>query len=94
MDQGVHARSHAERMRWIAMDGEEFIEIADRLDSAHVAFAREHEPVLKRIGKAVTPFNKAWSGSNIGYHACIHFEVFSLPPTDARFSQEKGSEPS
>ncbi|TFZ54924.1 hypothetical protein E4V01_24300 [Methylorubrum sp. Q1] len=74
------------------MDGAEFIEIADRLDRARAAFTSEHEPLLKGIGQAAAPFARAWSGSNIGYHASIYYEDFARPPAGAHFSQQWGFE--
>lgn len=44
------------------------------------------DPVFQKIKQV----SKAWSGSLLGYHACVYYENFNVPPKGAKFSQEWG----
>jgi predicted nucleotide-binding protein len=47
---------------------------------------------LKHLENASKEVGKAWSGSNLGYHARVYYRNFAPPPAGARFSQEWGFE--
>lgn len=72
--------------------------IADDLlqiaDSAFAALDRIRDPNLQAslasLGKACEDAKKAWSGSNIGYHANVYFAGLQPKPPDAEFSPEWG----
>lgn len=73
------------------MDGQELIDIADRLDQLAAALeASEVTAGLKRIGAACEEIGRAWSGSNLGYHSTVYYAGFARPPTGAHFSMEAG----
>lgn len=48
-----------------------------------------HKP-LDKLRAAAEQFNKAWSGSWLGYQARVYYLDFTLPPPGARFSQDWG----
>lgn len=55
-------------------------------EAEEIAFAEPLnalEAVANRVGKS-------WSGSWLGYHACVYYQNLELPPPGARFSQEWG----
>jgi hypothetical protein len=45
---------------------------------------------LAAIEKVCEDAKRAWSGSNIGYHATVYFEDLRLKPPEAQFSTEWG----
>src|SRR3984957_17959277 len=45
---------------------------------------------LGAIEKACEDAKRAWSGSNIGYHATVYFEGLQPKPPEAQFSAEWG----
>ena len=69
----------------------ELLEIADRLEKwAQEAEASDIKELLKRLEEAATTIGKAWSGSWLGYHACVYYRNLHPPPPGAHFSQEWG----
>lgn len=75
------------------MDGQELIEISDRLERLADAFeSDEITNDLKRIGAACEEIGRAWSGSNLGYHSTVYYAEFVRPPAGAHFSIEAGLE--
>jgi hypothetical protein len=48
------------------------------------------EVVLTRLSSTIAQFERAWSGSSLGYHASVYYANFQTPPTDAYFSREWG----
>jgi hypothetical protein len=72
------------------VDGEELLGIADALKEKHETFEREHAPTLRRLGEAATAIGRAWSGSNLGYHALVYYDGLRPPPPGAHFSLEWG----
>ncbi len=51
---------------------------------------RDDYKQLERLRDAANEVAKAWSGSNIGYHATVHYEGLEPPPPGAHFSAEWG----
>lgn len=45
---------------------------------------------LARLEDAASTVGKAWSGSWLGYHACVYYKDLHTPPPGAHFSQEWG----
>ncbi|MER8953421.1 nucleotide-binding protein [Mesorhizobium sp. M0833] len=73
------------------MDGQELIDISDRLDRLAAALeANEITASLKRVGGACEEIGRAWSGSNLGYHSTVYYAGFARPPAGAHFSMEAG----
>lgn len=72
------------------MEGEELLEIAGKLDEEHRKFERDYAPALRRLCDTAATIGRAWSGSNIGYHACVYYDGFQPPPPGAHFSVEWG----
>lgn len=50
----------------------------------------EFRAPLVQLEKASKEVAKAWSGSWLGYHACVYYEDLATPPPGARFSREWG----
>lgn len=50
----------------------------------------EVEQPLSRLEDAAAQAGKAWSGSSLGYHACVYYRDFEAPPPGAHFSSEWG----
>ena len=46
--------------------------------------------VVEALKAAVRWFSEAWSGSSLGFHACVYYADFKRPPGDAHFSAEWG----
>ena len=73
---------------------EELLAIADRLSALGDRFSREEvRGPAERLREAATAVGKSWSGSWIGYHACVYYAEFQAPPPGARFSQDWGFMP-
>lgn len=72
------------------MESSDLIEVAGRLEHLHESFEVEHAPLLRDIGEAARNIARAWSGSNLGYHARVYYEGFAMPPSGAHFSSEWG----
>jgi len=69
----------------------ELLEIADRLDQwGHEAESSDVKKPLDRLEEAATATGKAWSGSWLGYHACVYYRNLKPPPPSAHFSREWG----
>ena len=69
----------------------ELLRIADRLDiwSERAALPDVKDP-LDALESAANMIGKAWSGSWLGYHACVYYENLESPPPGAHFSSEWG----
>jgi len=70
---------------------EELEEFCERLTKA----AKSGESVsivrtLKKLEEAGTTVAKAFSGSWLGYHACVYYQNFCAPPAGAQFSVQWG----
>jgi Predicted nucleotide-binding protein containing TIR-like domain len=50
----------------------------------------QFEGHLSRLEMAADRVAEAWSGSNLGYQACVYYVGFSRPPAGAHFSREWG----
>jgi hypothetical protein len=70
---------------------DDLFEVASEADEA---FARIRDERLQKpllaIRKTCEEAKRAWSGSNIGYHATVYFEGLRPKPPDAQFSGEWG----
>jgi hypothetical protein len=72
--------------------------IADELcqvaDEVAEALTQARSPALQRtllaLRKAADQAKRAWSGSNLGYHATVYYVGFQPAPPDAQFSPEWG----
>lgn len=70
---------------------EELLKIATHLDElGEQGCSSEIEEPLERIKQAVTTVAKAFSGSWLGYHACVYYADLQPPPPGAQFSPEWG----
>jgi hypothetical protein len=62
--------------------------------NAAEALAQAHSPALQKslsaLRKAGHEAKRAWSGSNLGYHATIYYVDLQPAPPDAQFSPEWG----
>ncbi|MGX8014287.1 TIR domain-containing protein (plasmid) [Mesorhizobium sp. ORM8.1] len=73
------------------MEGQELIEIADRLKVlADGLEVDELTQGLRRIGAVCEQVGQAWSGSNLGYHSVVYYAGLARPPAGAHFSIESG----
>jgi Predicted nucleotide-binding protein containing TIR-like domain len=70
---------------------DDLFEVADEADEAlaRIRDGRLQKPLMA-ISKACEEAKRAWSGSNIGYHATVYFEGLRPKPPDAQFSGEWG----
>lgn len=48
------------------------------------------QDALDRLEAAAADVERAWSGSSLGYHACVYYADLAPPPPGAHFSQEWG----
>lgn len=64
----------------------EFLEIADKLSLYDEDSSTQTEALLA----SAEMFAKSWSGSWLGYHSCVYYRNFEIPPQGARFSREWG----
>jgi hypothetical protein len=49
-----------------------------------------NNPALDRLRQSIDTATRAWSGSNLGYHACVYFGELIAPPASVQFSPEWG----
>lgn len=69
----------------------ELEEISGRLsDAAAPGDSEEVEGPLKRVMDAAGKAAKAWSGSNLGFHARVYYSGLQSPPPGAHFDSEWG----
>ena len=69
----------------------ELIELADNLERLATEFeAAPFHSDLQKLREAANAVGRAWSGSNLGYHACVYYADFEPPPPGAHFSAEWG----
>ena len=70
---------------------DELFEVAGEADEtlAHIRDENLQKPLLA-IHKVCEEAQRAWSGSNIGYHATVYFEGIRPKPPEAQFSDEWG----
>ena len=70
---------------------DDLFEVADEADEAlaRIRDERLQKPLLA-IRKTCEEAKRAWSGSNIGYHATVYFEGIRPKPPNAQFSGEWG----
>ncbi|MBL7153196.1 MAG: nucleotide-binding protein [Phycisphaerae bacterium] len=72
---------------------EELLGIAEKME-LYAEEAKKENIILplSELGKAANTVGKAWSRSWLGYHACVYYNNFEVPPPGAHFSQEWGME--
>lgn len=70
----------------------ELLDIADRLTDLHTRFQEECFPDIRKLMGVAADVQKAWSGSNIGYHANVYYAGLQPRPPGAQFSSEWGME--
>ncbi len=72
---------------------EELLGIADKIE-LYAEDAKKEGIILplSKLGEAANTVGKAWGGSWLGYHACVYYNNFEVPPPGAHFSQEWGME--
>ncbi|WP_330476028.1 TIR domain-containing protein [Terrabacter sp. C0L_2] len=63
---------------------------ATRLDSIAAELTEEMEVHLDRMETLSDRAAKAWSGSNLGYHATVYYKDLESPPPGNHFSSEWG----
>lgn len=69
----------------------ELIQIANTLnEQANLGIDPETRRPLESLGKALEQAKKAFSGSWLGYHACVYYHDLKSPPPNAHFSSEWG----
>lgn len=69
----------------------ELLTIADRLDAlVEQSKVSQIENNLSKLSDAAEQVGKAWSGSNLGYHADVYYADLKSPPADAPFNPEWG----
>lgn len=75
-------------------DSSELLELADQGDRLADDFARlpVNDAQLEALSDLADRFGKAWSGSNLGYHAFVYYRDFEAPPPGSHFSVEWGLE--
>ncbi len=64
--------------------------LARRLEGLAAGLGPEAEFVLDSLETAAADAAAAWSGSNIGYHACVYYADLQAPPPGMHFSSEWG----
>lgn len=70
---------------------QELFEVADAADEARNRLgSQELQTPLQAIRTVANEAKRAWSGSNIGYHATVYFAGLQPAPADAQFSIEWG----
>jgi predicted nucleotide-binding protein len=70
---------------------EQLFHVADATANAR-ARLRVESKALSAIERACNQAKRAWSGSNLGYHATVYYEDLQPPPPGANFSPEWGLE--
>lgn len=68
----------------------ELLETADDLEGRATVFKEKHGEELERLMRAAGEMQHAWSGSNLGYHACVYYDDLRRKPPGAAFSSEWG----
>lgn len=69
----------------------ELFSISEQLDQIYQKYENsKEEKYLEILDKTVTEIGKSWSGSWLGYHACVYHMDFKIPPQGSHFSQEWG----
>jgi hypothetical protein len=70
---------------------DELVAIAEELSSvAAEAKSDSIKPAVDALTAAAEDVGKAWSRSNIGYHARVYYKDYAAPPTSEMFSKEWG----
>lgn len=70
---------------------EELVAVAQRMEGLIARAAKpEVSAPIERLHEAAERVGKAWSGSDIGYHATVYYSGLEPPPPGAHFSQEWG----
>lgn len=70
---------------------QELFSLADCLDTQQqVVSTAEFDQPVRALSDAAEKVGKAWSGSWIGYHACVYYAGLTEPPVGAHFSKEWG----
>lgn len=68
---------------------EEFEDLAQASDDIAGRLER-YKDAVQAVEAAVNDASKAWSGSWLGYHACVYYDRLQSPPPGARFSSTYG----
>lgn len=68
----------------------ELLAIADDLEGQADVFRGRHGETLERLMVVAGELQHSWSGSNLGYHACIYYDGLQRRPPGAAFSSEWG----
>ena len=74
---------------------EELFQLADA--AANIRSVLQNKDLKQKLfdlESACNEAKRAWSGSNLGYHAAVYYEDFAPKPPRAHFSSEWGLEPS
>jgi predicted nucleotide-binding protein len=70
---------------------QDLFELADAADEAQRILGNDDiQKSLSAIRTVAREAERAWSGSNIGYHATVYFEGLNPAPPEAQFSSEWG----
>lgn len=69
---------------------DDIMTIARRCERAASQFQKATNDTLKRIANASDDIRKSWSGSWLGYHACVYYGNFEIPPSGVHFESEWG----
>jgi hypothetical protein len=72
-----------------------YIDELDQIAAKLASVADEaKDPLVKQpvdaLNTAAQDVGKAWSGSNIGYHARVYYQGYESPPSDEMFSRKWG----
>ena len=72
----------------------ELRDMATRLEES-ASYGRKPEITerLRRLEDAADEVGNSWSGSNLGYHAWVHYAGLRTPPAGAHWSMEWGDIP-
>jgi uncharacterized protein (TIGR02391 family) len=75
----------------IASPSDELAQIAVRLSAqAEKGLDPEVTGPIQSLREAINKIAKSFSGSWLGYHACVYYDGFKSPPPGAHFSKEWG----
>ena len=86
--------SQSHRDTTLMSTAQELFEVADAADEARNRLgSQEIQTPLQAIRTVASEATRAWSGSNIGYHAIVYFAGLQPAPADAQFSIEWGAHP-
>jgi len=70
---------------------EKLLTLATKLEQvAKESESPKFAETLDKLRETANQFGRAWSGSWLGYHACIYYAGFAQPPPGAHFSSEWG----